>query len=83
VEKPTALEAGTQKVGGKIRISGRFRTLYSQSDFRGKNLLFGLPFFKHKLHLILPMTMQKNSKKFEGDKIGFEKLRPIFVTDSF
>ena len=36
-EKPTTSEAGTQKVGGKIRISGRIRTLYSQSDFRGKN----------------------------------------------
>jgi hypothetical protein len=46
VEKPTALEAGTQKVGGKIRISGRIRTLGSQSDFRVKNLLFGLLFLK-------------------------------------
>ena len=35
--KLTTPEAGTQKVGGKIRISGRIRTLYSQSDFRGKN----------------------------------------------
>jgi hypothetical protein len=57
VEKQTAQEVVTQKVGGKIRISGRIRTLYSQSDFRGKNLLFGLLFLKHKLHLILPMTM--------------------------
>jgi hypothetical protein len=46
VEKPTALEAGSQKVGGKIRISGRIRTLYSQSDFRGKKLLFDLLFLK-------------------------------------
>jgi len=45
-EKPTTPEAGTQKVGGKIRISGRIRTLYSQSDFRGKNCLFGLLFLK-------------------------------------
>ena len=30
-------EAGTQNVGGKKRISGRIRTLYSKSDFRGKN----------------------------------------------
>ena len=37
VEKPTTLEAGTQKVGGKISISGRIRTLGSQSDFRVKN----------------------------------------------
>ncbi len=36
-EKLTTPEACTQKVGGKIRISGRIRTLYSQSDFRGKN----------------------------------------------
>ncbi len=43
-EKPTTPEAGTQKVGVKIRISGRIRTLYSQSDFRGKNCLFGLLF---------------------------------------
>ncbi len=43
---PTALQASTQEVGGKIRISGRIRTLYSQSDFRGKNWLFGLLFFK-------------------------------------
>jgi hypothetical protein len=35
--KLTTPEAGTQKVGGKIRISGRIRILYSQSDFRGKN----------------------------------------------
>jgi hypothetical protein len=46
MEKPTALEAGIQKVGGKIRISGRIRTLYSQSNLRDKNLLFGLFFFK-------------------------------------
>ncbi len=31
-----ALQAGTQKVGGNIRILGRIRALYSQSDFRGK-----------------------------------------------
>jgi hypothetical protein len=37
VEKLTTLQAGTQKVGGKIRISGRIRTLYSRSDLRGKN----------------------------------------------
>jgi hypothetical protein len=37
VEKLTALEAGTQKVGGKIRISRQIRTLGSQSDFRVKN----------------------------------------------
>jgi len=36
VEKPTALLTGTQKVGGNIRILGRIRALYSQSDFRGK-----------------------------------------------
>jgi hypothetical protein len=36
MEKPTALEAGIHKVGGKIRISGRIRTLYSQSDLRAK-----------------------------------------------
>ncbi len=35
--KLTTPEAGTQKVGGKKRISGRIRTLYSKSDFRGKN----------------------------------------------
>ncbi len=35
--KLTTPEAGTQKVGKKIRISGRIRILYSQSDFRGKN----------------------------------------------
>jgi hypothetical protein len=45
VEKAIALEVGTQKAVGKIRISGRIRTLfYSQSDFRGKNSLFGLFF---------------------------------------
>jgi hypothetical protein len=44
VEKPTALEAGSQKVSSKIWILGRIRTLYSQSDFMGKNKLFG-PFF--------------------------------------
>jgi hypothetical protein len=59
-EKLTTLQAGTQKVGGKKRISGRIRKLYSQSDFRVKNGLFGLLFFKHKLHLILPTIMQKN-----------------------
>jgi hypothetical protein len=57
--KLTTPEAGTQKVGGKIRISGRIRTLYSQSDFRGKNCLFGLLFLKHKLNLILPMAIKK------------------------
>jgi hypothetical protein len=36
-EKLTTLQAGTQKVGGKKRISGRIRKLYSQSDFRVKN----------------------------------------------
>ena len=36
-EKLTTLQTGTQKVGGKKRISGRIRKLYSQSDFRGKN----------------------------------------------
>jgi hypothetical protein len=40
VEKPTALEAGIQKVGSKIWILGRIRTLYSQSYLRGKNKLF-------------------------------------------
>jgi hypothetical protein len=30
------LETGIQKVGGNIRILGRIRALYSQSDFRGK-----------------------------------------------
>jgi hypothetical protein len=35
-EKLTTLQAGTQKVGGKKRISGRIKKLYSQSDFRGK-----------------------------------------------
>jgi hypothetical protein len=61
VEKPAALEAGIQKVGSKIWILGRIRTLYSQSDFSGKNKLFGPFFFKHKLHLILPMIIQKKS----------------------
>ncbi len=51
--KLTTPEAGTQKVGGKIRISGRIRTLYSQSNFL---------FLKHKLHLILPMALQKKSQ---------------------
>jgi hypothetical protein len=46
VEKPTALEAGIQKVGSKIWILGHIRMLYSQSDFRGKNKLFGPFFFK-------------------------------------
>jgi hypothetical protein len=45
-EKLTTRQAGTQKVGGKKRISGRIRKLYSQSDFRGKNSLFGMLFFK-------------------------------------
>jgi hypothetical protein len=36
-EKLTTLQAGTQKVGGKKRISGRIRTLGSKSDFRVKN----------------------------------------------
>jgi hypothetical protein len=36
-EKLTTLQAGTQKVRGKKRISGRIRKLYSQSDFRVKN----------------------------------------------
>jgi hypothetical protein len=44
--KLTTPEAGTQKVGGKIRISGRIRTLHSKSDFRGQNCLFGLLFLK-------------------------------------
>jgi len=56
-EKPTALQAGTQIVGGNIRILGQIRALYSQSDFRGKYQHFGLLFLKHKLHLILPMVM--------------------------
>ena len=43
-------------------ISGRNRTLGSESDFRDKNELFGLLFLKHKLHLILPIIMQKNSE---------------------
>jgi hypothetical protein len=42
--KLTTPEASTQKVGGKKRISGQIRTLYSKSNFRGKNLLFGLLF---------------------------------------
>jgi hypothetical protein len=41
-------------------ISGRIRTLGSQSDFWVKNELFGLFFLKHKLYLILPIIMQKN-----------------------
>jgi hypothetical protein len=45
-EKPTALQAGTQKVGGNIRILGQIRALYSQSNFRGKYQHFGLLFFK-------------------------------------
>ena len=36
-EKLTTLQAGTQKVGGKKRISGRIRTLGAKSDFRVKN----------------------------------------------
>jgi hypothetical protein len=44
-------------------ISGRISTLGSQSDFRVKNELSGLLFFKkHKLHVILPIIMQKNSE---------------------
>ncbi len=84
-EELTTLQAGTQTVSGKIRISGRIRTLYSHCDFRSKNFLFGLLFLKHKLHLILPMAMQKSQSyvNFKGDKIGFEKLMQIFVTDSF
>ena len=46
LEKLTTLQEGTQKVGGKKRISGRIRKLYYQSDFRGINRLFGLLFFK-------------------------------------
>jgi hypothetical protein len=63
VEKLTALEAGIQKVGSKIWVLGRIRTLYSQSNFRGKNKIFGPFFLKHKLHLILPMIIQKKSEK--------------------
>jgi hypothetical protein len=44
-EKPTALQAGTEKVGGNIRILGQIRALYSQSNFRGKYQHFGLLFF--------------------------------------
>jgi hypothetical protein len=36
-EKLTTLYADIQKVGAQLMISGRIRTLYSQSDFRGKN----------------------------------------------
>ena len=46
-EKLTTLQVGTQKVGGKKRILGRIRKLYSQSGFRGKNQLFGLLFLKN------------------------------------
>jgi hypothetical protein len=60
-EKLTTLQAATQKVGGKKRISGRIRMLYSQSDFKVKKITFWPAFFfKHKLHLILPKIMQKN-----------------------
>ncbi len=37
MEKPIALEADIPKVGSKIWILGHIRTLYSQSDLRGKN----------------------------------------------
>jgi hypothetical protein len=43
-EKPTTLEAGIQKAGAKILISGRIKTLGSYSDLRAKNSLFGLFF---------------------------------------
>jgi hypothetical protein len=46
-----------------MMISARIRTLGSQNDFRVKNELFGLLFLKHKLHLILPMVIQKKSEK--------------------
>ncbi len=35
-QRPTTLEAGIWKVGGKIRISGRIKTLGSKSDFTVK-----------------------------------------------
>jgi hypothetical protein len=43
----------------KNKSLGRIRTLDSQSDVSGKNVLFGLYFLKHELHLILPMVIQK------------------------
>jgi hypothetical protein len=63
VEKPTALQAGTQKVGGKIRIFGAGlecstlrAILEAEIDF------LACFFYKHKLHLILPMMSQKKSE---------------------
>ncbi len=59
-----------------VRISDRIRTLYSQSDFRGKNKLFGLFFTKHNLHIILPLNIQKNQRNvnFKGLKLALKNL---------
>jgi hypothetical protein len=57
-------------------ISGRIRMLGSKSDFWVKNVLFGLLFLKHKLHLILPMIMQKIQRlvNFKGIKLALKNL---------
>jgi hypothetical protein len=49
-EKLTTLEAGIQKVGAKILISGRIKTLGSQSHLWANNSLFGL-FFKNIIYI--------------------------------
>ncbi len=61
-EWPTTLEAGNQKVGGITGFwAGSER--YTLRAISEANINFlACFFFKHKLHLILPKIMQKNSE---------------------
>ncbi len=68
--------SGQSKSRRENKNFGPDQMLYSQSDFRGKNWLFGLLFFKHKLNLILPMPLQKKSElfNFKGIKLALKNL---------
>ncbi len=58
MEKPTALQAGTQKVGGNRADQSAILS----ERFQRQILTFLPAFFQHKLNLILPMTMQKQTE---------------------
>jgi hypothetical protein len=64
VEKPTALQAGTQKVSRENKDFGADQNAPLSEQFQEQKLTFWPAFcFKHKLHSILLMTMQEKSDK--------------------
>ncbi len=75
MEKPAALQAGTQKVGWKIMISGGSESSTLRAILGAKIDFLACFFLKHKLYLILPMTMLKQRNvNFKGINLALKNL---------